>query len=1098
LKKPSTHGNRGVVLQDLARHDEALVSYDKAVALRPDDADENWNQGLCLLLFGQFERGWRQYEWRKRRDRPIAKRSYSEQTWLGRQDIAGKTLFLYWEQGFGDTIQFCRYAKLARARGAEIILSVQNPLHRLISQAMPDVNVIAGDLQPARFDYHCPLMSLPLAFGTTLETVPTAPRYLWADDELRARWEARLPPKIKPRVGIVWSGSSVHDIHNRSMDLAALLPLLSEDIQWIGLQKEIAANDAELLRRESRVACFGDELRDFSDTAALIDLTDLVITIDTSVAHLAGAMGKPVWLMLPYNADWRWLLHRIDSPWYPSARLFRQRAIGNWDDVVMRVKTELRSLTEGDMSHRQKTVLATPKPPPQPSPDKQSILQAQLAQGLALLQNGSFEEAESICREILDRHPSQPHALHLLGVVALQTGRPAWAVELIEKAVHQNPRIAAAHSNLGNCLRLLGRHEEALASCDKAIALMPDFAEAYNNRGTVLADLNRDEQALASYNKAIAINPGYTEAYCNRCRLLWKLRRYEDALASSAEAVGLAPHNAEAHNVRGALLHSLNRYEQALVSYDRAIALAPGNADDYHNRGAILHRLNRHEEALASYDTAIVLAPDNANAYNNRGNLLRDLRRHEEALRSFSKAIELNPNCEFVHGVSLFTKMQICDWSELAADKEILGTKIERGERAASPFNLLASESTPGLQRRAAEIHAIAEARREGRLPEIAKHPRRDRVRIGYFSTDFREHAVALLIAELFERHDRARFEITGFSLGPDTGDKVRQRLTNGFDRFVEVRNMANLEVAELARQAGIDIAIDLNGFTAGARTGIFALRAAPIQVNYLGYPGTMGAEYIDYIIADNILISSADQQYYTEKIACLPDSYQVNDSKREIADATPTRRELELPETGFVFCCFNNNFKITPSVFACWMSILKEVPGSVLWLLQDNAVAATNLRREARRRGIAADRLIFAPRMPFPEHLARHRMADLFLDTLPYNGHTTASDALWAGLPVLTRIGETFAGRVAASLLHAVRLPELITTTPQAYEALAIELATNPAGLAEIRRKLADNRLTAPLFDTRLYTRHIEAAYLAMYERYQADLPPDHIYVER
>ena len=343
----AAHGNRGVVLQDLGRHDEALASYDKAVALRPDDADENWNQGLCLLLFGQFERGWRQYEWRKRRDRPIASRPYSQPTWLGRHDIAGKTLFLYWEQGFGDTIQFCRYARLARARGAEIILSVQNPLLRLISQAMPDINVIDGDRQPARFDYHCPLMSLPLAFGTTLETIPSLPRYLWADDELRARWEARLAPKTKPRVGIVWSGSSVHDIHNRSMDLAALLPMLSDDIQWVGLQKEIAADDAELLRREQRVACFGDELSDFSDTAALIDLMDLVITIDTSVAHLAGAMGKPVWLMLPYNADWRWLLHRSDSPWYPSARLFRQRAIGNWDDVVQRVKSELRSIIDG-------------------------------------------------------------------------------------------------------------------------------------------------------------------------------------------------------------------------------------------------------------------------------------------------------------------------------------------------------------------------------------------------------------------------------------------------------------------------------------------------------------------------------------------------------------------------------------------------------------------------------------------------------------------------------------------------------------------------------------------------------------------------------
>jgi tetratricopeptide (TPR) repeat protein len=342
----AAHGNRGVVLQDLARYDEALASYDRAVALRPDDADENWNQGLCLLLLGQFERGWQQYEWRKRREPPIAIRSYPQPPWLAKENIAGKKLFLYWEQGFGDTIQFSRYAKLAQARGAQVILAVQDSLLALIRKANPDLEVIAQDQTPRTFDYHCPLMSLPLAFDTTLETIPSLPRYLWADDELRGRWEARLPPKTKPRVGIVWSGSLVHNIHNRSMDLATLLPLLSDEVEWVSLQRDIGENDCELLRREARVVSFGDELKDFSDTAALLDVMDLVITVDTSVAHLAGAMGKQVWIMLPYNADWRWLRHRSDSPWYPSARLFRQPGIGDWADVVVRVKSELRSLID--------------------------------------------------------------------------------------------------------------------------------------------------------------------------------------------------------------------------------------------------------------------------------------------------------------------------------------------------------------------------------------------------------------------------------------------------------------------------------------------------------------------------------------------------------------------------------------------------------------------------------------------------------------------------------------------------------------------------------------------------------------------------------
>jgi predicted O-linked N-acetylglucosamine transferase (SPINDLY family) len=348
------------------------------------------------------------------------------------------------------------------------------------------------------------------------------------------------------------------------------------------------------------------------------------------------------------------------------------------------------------------------------------------------------------------------------------------------------------------------------------------------------------------------------------------------------------------------------------------------------------------------------------------------------------------------------------------------------------------------------------------------------------------------------EQRLRSQFEVNAFSFGSDTGDYMRRRLETAFDRFIDVRKQSDRHVALLSRELGIDIAVDLGGFTTNSRTNIFSMRAAPIQVSYLGYPGTMGAEYIDYLIADRTLIPESDQKYYAEKLAYLPDTYLVNDSTHPIAGKTFTRAELGLPKDGFVFCCFNNNWKITPEVFDCWMKLLERISGSVLWLLEDNATAAGNLRREAENRGIASGRLIFAKRIPLPEHLARHRVADLFLDTFPYNAHTTASDALWSGLPVLTRIGEAFAGRVAASLLNAIGLPELITTTPQAYEGLAIELATNLEKLAEIKRKLASNRLTTPLFDPQLFTKHIEAAYTTMYELYQADRSSDHIYVAR
>jgi len=380
-------------------------------------------------------------------------------------------------------------------------------------------------------------------------------------------------------------------------------------------------------------------------------------------------------------------------------------------------------------------------------------------------------------------------------------------------------------------------------------------------------------------------------------------------------------------------------------------------------------------------------------------------------------------------------------------------------------------------------------------LGPIPKHPKREKIRIGYFSMDFKNHAVAMLTAGLFETHNRARFEVIAFSFGPDTKDEMRVRLEKAFDQFIDVQDKSDKEIAELARQMGIDIAIDLAGFTADSRTGIFAYRAAPVQVNYLGYPGTMGADYMDYLIADETLIPEESRQYYAEKIIYLP-CFQANDSKRMIADRVFTREELGLPHHSFVFCCFNNNYKFTPDTFVSWMRILKQTSDSVLFLYAENELVVTNLRREASQQGVDSHRLVFGKKLPAPDYLARYRAADLFLDTLPFNAGTTASDALWAGLPVLTCMGEAFASRMAASLLNAIDMPELITHTQQDYEALAIELATNPDRLKAIRQKLERQRLTTPLFDTELFTRHIEEAYTKMFERYQADLAPAHIYV--
>ena len=437
--------------------------------------------------------------------------------------------------------------------------------------------------------------------------------------------------------------------------------------------------------------------------------------------------------------------------------------------------------------------------------------------------------------------------------------------------------------------------------------------------------------------------------------------------------------------------------------------------------------------------------------------------------------------------------MKICNWSGLAESLEDISKKLFASERVTNPFPLLALTDDTLIHKQSAEIYIQDKYPFNPILGPILKRPKNEKIRIGYFSADFKNHPVAFLIAELFEIHDRSQFEIYAFSL-VKAADEMRSRLHLAFDYYIEAQGMSDIEIAQLSRSLSIDIAVDLTGITVSSRTGIFSYRAAPVQVNYLGYPGTMGADYIDYIVADKTLIPFDVQSCYTERVVYLPNSYQVNDRKRLISDRQFTRQELGLPENGFIFCCFNNNFKILPATFKGWVRILKAVEGSVLWLFQDNSWAIENLKKEAEKQGLAADRLVFAERLLLSEHLARHRQADLILDTFPYNAHTTTSDALWAGLPVLTLMGQSFASRVAASLLNAIGLPELITTSQDEYEALAIELALHPKKLADAKLKLANNRLTAPLFDTPLFTKNLETAYIDMHERNHAGLEPDHI----
>ncbi|HEX3486493.1 MAG TPA: tetratricopeptide repeat protein [Micropepsaceae bacterium] len=717
-----------------------------------------------------------------------------------------------------------------------------------------------------------------------------------------------------------------------------------------------------------------------------------------------------------------------------------------------------------------------------------------------------------------------------LGLALMELGRFQDALAAFTRALAIKPDYADALNHRGNALRALKRFDEALASYARTLAINPGHADALNNRGAALSDLRRFEQALANYDRALAIRPLYPEALTNRGVALGEMNRFDEAIASHDRALSLAPDYAQAWNNRGNALSASNRFDEAVASYDRALAIKPNYVEALYNRGTALHELNRFGDALRSFESALAIRSDYAQALNGRGvvllalnrfdaalasfraalaiepddiealfncgNVLGRLKRFDEALACYERALAIKPDYEFLFGATLFCKMRICDWRGLAADFDRVSEAILAGKKAAMPSEILATPLSAARQKQCARIFAGEKHPRVSVLPKIERHSERSRIRLGYFSADFHSHATAHLLAELFERHDRARFDVTAFSFGPAQQDAIRQRLQKSFDRFVDVAGLSDMDVALLARESGIDLAIDLKGFTQDSRPGIFAAGVAPIQASYLGYPGTMGADYIDYLIADPILIPQDQRRHYFEKIVYLPHSYQANDSKRPIADRSFTRAECGLPENAFVFCCFNSNYKIAPAMFDIWMRILRSVEGSVLWLFEENAFATKNLRREAHARGVAPERLVFAPRMELPEHLARHRLADLFLDTLPYNAHTTASDALWAGLPVLTCLGENFPGRVGASLLNALGLPELITHNLGDYAAQALALADGPSRLQALRRKLAANRSSFPLFDSALFARHIEAAYRAMWQRHREGLAPDHIQV--
>ena len=738
-------------------------------------------------------------------------------------------------------------------------------------------------------------------------------------------------------------------------------------------------------------------------------------------------------------------------------------------------------------------------PPLRQAPTMQipSATDLKFQQAIAFHQRGMLSDATRLYQEILKQRPKHFDALHLLGVVACQTRDFARGEELIAQAIRVDRNNALAYLNRGNALKELRRFDDALGCFNKAVALKPDLVDAHNNRSVVLHYLKRLDEALASHERTIALKPDHAEAYNNRGIVLFELGRLDEALASYARAIALKPNYAEAHSNRGACLFDLGRLDEALASCEKAVALKPDHAQAHSNRGKFLYLLKRGDEALASFGKAIALKPDLADAWFERSNVFYDLRRFDEALGDCEKALARDPDLFSAEGLRLHLKMNLCDWTSFDVDCENIVSSVRKGKSTGSPFGFLGVSASADDQLECARLWMTKACRTQQRALWQGEPYRHDRIRVAYVSADFRDHPVSQLMVGVLEHHERSLFDVTAISLGPDDNSEMRSRLMNSVEHFIDARTFNDDQVANVVRSSEVDILVDLIGFTGGARTGIFARRPAPVQVNYLGYAGTMGTPHIDYVLADRFVIPEGKRTSYSEKVVYLPNSYMPTDSLLKISDRSPRRSEHGLPEAGFVFCSFNNVYKITPEIFGVWMRLLRAIDGSVFWLSETNETATRNLRYRAQSLGIDPARLIFAPRLPLKEdHLARHRLADLFLDTLPYNAHTTAVDALWAGLPLLTRAGETFAGRVAASLLNAVGLPELVTTTSEIYEQTAIDLAKDPARLQSIKRKLTDIRLSSPLFNTELFTRHIEAAYTAMCQRHQSGLAPDHILV--
>jgi len=1067
--------NMGIVYEDHNRFIEAAEAYRHALKLSPNNINTQFNLAMTLLRSFQFEQGWDAYKMRyvENGANTILELPYLSKPRYENKSVSlrGKRLLVHAEQGFGDTFQFLRFLPLLKDRFElkELYFVPQKELYTLLSPMQGWLNAKIFEAIPdsIHYDYVLPLLDLGWLYGANTTTIPFREKYFYADVSLSESYKSRFFNHDAWKVGLVWQGRPTHkNDKNRSVSFDLLAPLLKlPNTIFYSLQKENYEGANKFFEKQDNFINLSSELKGFGDTAAILANLDLIITVDTSVAHLAAAMGKECWILLPHSPDWRWgaldpsikenqyeKYHRT-SYWYESVRLYRQGVERHYKGVCKELLVDLHlKVGEGDS----RLLPRIKKRRISPASVNESAKLTQLA--FALHQKGEMKKAKELYKTALSHNPDNSDALHLLGLVHKSDGHLKEGIYFIRQAIAVNPDNEVFYKNLGNTLSAQMEYDEASQAYEKALAFDPQNVELMFLIAKAAQEVPQRERARCYYTMVLALDPNHLFTLAN----LAILEKTEE------------------------------HFEEAIGYYRRILTVDPTYPDNYYNMATAYKALKRTEDEIECYKKALEINPKHGDSYLGLSKYYESKGEFEQAIAAMRHVIALNPDQKTYQGQLVRFQSLGCDWEGLYELKRRVFS-MSYGEDAKIGINTQYAVMFLGQLIGEADLLEIAKIFANNRLEAAHyncpnNHYTFDRepnkkIRIGYVSGDFYNHATLHLLIGVLEQHNKEKFEIFAYSLYHKQGSIYYDRLLESIDQFVDFSDTSMGDICDRIYSDKIDILIDLKGYTHDARPEIFFLKPAPIQVSWLGMPGTMGTSMIDYIIADKTVIPPENEQFYSEKILYMPHCYQPNDDTQVISSDVITRADCDLPEDTFVFCDFNNPYKVDPMMFDIWMDILREAPNAVLWQLSDKEPITRNLKNEAQKRGIDPSRLIFAKAAIKERHLKRMQLADLFLDTINCNAHTTASDSIYAGLPLLTLAGNTFAKRVAASILVNVGMEELIVSTVEEYKVKALELYHSQEKLHQIREKLAQNLKTYPLYDTKKFAVNLEAGFEKMYE---------------